>query len=128
LPHLSVRQNLLFGYQRRGERTKIGVDEVISLLALGNLLGRAPGRLSGGERQRVAIGRALLSQPDLLLMDEPLSSLDVDSKAEILPYLSRLHAALDAPVIYVTHDPAEVAQVAEEVLHMRAGRFNPRPG
>jgi molybdate transport system ATP-binding protein len=122
LPHLSVRQNLLFGFRRAGGEPRIKVDEVVSLLGVEPLLDRPPGRLSGGERQRVAIGRALLSQPELLLMDEPLSSLDADSKAEILPYLASLHRALSIPILYVSHDPAEVARLAQSVLRMEHGR------
>jgi molybdate transport system ATP-binding protein len=122
LPHLSVRGNLLFGFRRAGGPVRISVDEVVSLLGVEPLLDRPPGRLSGGERQRVAIGRALLSQPELLLMDEPLSGLDADSKAEIVTYLSRLHRALAMPILYVSHDPAEVARLAERVLRMDQGR------
>ena len=125
LPHLSVRDNLLFGFRRSGGAgvSKIAMDEVISLLGVEALLPRSTSRLSGGERQRIAIGRALLSQPELLLMDEPVSSLDPDSKAEILPYLERLHQALAIPVIYVSHDWAEVARLADRVLLMRDGRI-----
>src|SRR5262249_45354803 len=112
---------LMFGFRRAGGEPRITVDEVVSLLCVEPLLHRPPGRLSGGERQRVAIGRALLSQPELLLMDEPLSSLDADSKAEILPYLASLHRALAIPILYVSHDPAEVARLADRVLRMDRG-------
>ena len=125
LPHLSVRQNMLFGLKRSKDRTAIGFEEAISLLGLGALLDRSIGRLSGGEAQRVAIGRALLSQPRLLLMDEPLSSLDPDSKAEILPYIVRLHQTLSIPILYVSHDAAEVGRIADRVLRMREGRIEP---
>ena len=133
LAHLSVKANLLFGYDRRGTRTGADFDEVVQLLAVGDLLARAPARLSGGERQRVAIGRALLSQPDILLLDEPLSSLDSDSKDEILPYLSRLRDTLSVPMIYVSHDASEVARIADQVLTLRKGAIvdravNPPPG
>jgi molybdate transport system ATP-binding protein len=125
LPHLSVRRNLEFGFRRaRGSRT-IAWDEAVELLGLAPLLARAPANLSGGERQRVALGRALLSQPRLLLMDEPLSSLDADSKAEILPYLDRLHRSLSIPTLYVTHDAGEIARLADHVLLMRDGRVSP---
>ncbi len=123
LPHLSVRRNLLFGFKRSKTAFRIGFEEVVGLLGVEPLLKRSVQRLSGGERQRVSIGRALLSQPDLLLMDEPVSSLDPDSKADILPYLERLHQTLSIPVIYVSHDAAEVARLADRVLLMRDGRI-----
>lgn len=122
LSHLSVRANLAFGLGRTRAPIRIGLDEVVALLGVERLLDRAPERLSGGEQQRVAIGRALLSQPELLLMDEPVSSLDPDSKAEILPYLERLHQTLSIPVLYVSHDRAEVARLADRVLAMREGK------
>ena len=121
LPHLSVRGNLAYGARRAGGGA-VTLVEVVDLLGLSALLDRSTANLSGGERQRVALGRALLSQPRLLLMDEPLSSLDADSKAEILPYLERLHANLDLPVLYVSHDAREIARLADHVLIMRAGR------
>jgi molybdate transport system ATP-binding protein len=127
LAHLSVRGNLLYGFKRRRGRSKVGVDEVAALLGVGALMDRSPVQLSGGERQRVAIGRALLSQPDLLLMDEPLSSLDAQSKAEVLPFLEQLHRTLPAPILYVSHDLAEVARLADRVLFMRAGRIVAAP-
>ena len=96
-------------------------DEVVDLLGIGALLTRRPHTLSGGERQRVAIGRALLAQPHLLLMDEPLASLDAARKAEILPYLTRLKTALRLPVIYVTHALDEVAQLADSMVLLEAG-------
>lgn len=123
LADLSVRQNLVFGFRRCKPPHKISFDEVAALLGVEPLLTRSTARLSGGERQRVAIGRALLNQPDLLLMDEPLSSLDPEGKAEILPYLTRLHQTLAIPVLYVSHDLSEVARIADTVLHMRAGRI-----
>ncbi len=123
LAHLSVRRNLMFGFRRSGGGWKIDVSDVVSLLGIEPLLKRSVDRLSGGEQQRVAIGRALLSQPELLLMDEPVSSLDPESKAEILPYLERLHQTLSIPVIYVSHDLAEVARLADRVLLMQDGRI-----
>ncbi len=123
--HLSVRANLLYGHRRitgRGLRETIGFDEVAGLLGLDHLLERAPLHLSGGERQRVAIGRALLSQPKLLLMDEPLAALDRFSKDEILPYLERLHTALSVPVLYVSHDIAEVERLADHLVLLKGGR------
>jgi molybdate transport system ATP-binding protein len=124
-PHLSVKNNLLYGAP--GGRPPqgaglIGFDEVAELLGLGPLLDRAPRNLSGGERQRVAVGRALLSQPKLLLMDEPLSALDRQTKDEILPFLERLHASLSLPILYVSHDMAEVDRLADHLVLMEAGR------
>lgn len=130
-PHLSVRDNLLYGRRRLepdpdAEDTtttdQVSFDEAVALLGLGQLLGRGVSGLSGGERQRVAIGRALLRCPRLLLMDEPLSALDRQSKDEILPYLERLHAALRIPVLYVSHDIAEVERLADHLVLMEAGR------
>ncbi len=118
--HLSVRGNLLYGIPKGGGAIRF--EEAVELLGLAPLLGRAPQRLSGGERQRVAIGRALLSQPRLLLMDEPLAALDRESKNEILPFLERLHADLSLPVLYVSHDIAEVERLANHLVLMRAGR------
>ena len=99
----------------------IAFDEVIELLGLARLLDRSPVNLSGGERQRVAIGRALLSQPKLLLMDEPLSALDRLTKDEILPFLERLHDRLSLPAIYISHDISEVERLADHLVLMQAG-------
>ncbi|MCE6958479.1 molybdenum ABC transporter ATP-binding protein [Cereibacter sphaeroides] len=121
-PHLSVDQNLRFGLRRSKGEVRIGTDEVVDLLGIAPLFDRPVPSLSGGERQRVAIGRALLSQPRLLLMDEPLSALDRFSKDEILPYLERLHATLSIPVLYVSHDIAEVERLADTLVLMEAGR------
>lgn len=122
-PHLSVTENLRFGLKRCAAAEKpVAFDEVVALLGLAKMLDRSPNRLSGGERQRVAIGRALLSQPRLLLMDEPLSALDRFSKDEILPYLERLHDALSIPVIYVSHDIAEVERLADRIVLLKGGR------
>jgi molybdate transport system ATP-binding protein len=123
LEHLTVRGNLAYGAKRTRAKVEIGFDDTVELLGLAPLLGRAVGALSGGERQRVALGRALLSQPRLLLMDEPLSSLDAGAKAEILPYLERLHRTLAIPALYVSHDAAEIARLADRVLYMRGGRI-----
>ena len=127
LPHLSVRANLAFGLRRVRGAASTALDEVVDSLGLEPLLARAPDKLSGGERQRVAIGRALLNQPRLLLMDEPLAGLDAESKAEILTYLQRLHASLAIPALFVSHDAAEVARLADRVLVMRAGQIAPAP-
>lgn len=126
--HLSVRQNLEFGFQRLPvpEQTKlkqVGVfDEVVELLGLNSLLSRFPEKLSGGERQRVAIGRALLSAPKLLLLDEPLAGLDPERKDEILPYLEKLHHNQTIPMLYVTHDLAELERLADTLVLLRDGR------
>ena len=97
-------------------------DDVVALLGMEGLLERSPLRLSGGERQRVAVGRALLAQPRLLLMDEPLAGLDRLSKDEILPYLEALHTALSIPILYVSHDLAEVERLADHLVLLEAGR------
>jgi len=120
-PHMSVATNLRFGL-RRAPPGAIRFDEVVNLLGIAALLDRRPHTLSGGERQRVAIGRALLAQPHLLLMDEPLASLDAARKAEILPYLARLKTALRLPVLYVTHALDEVMQLADSLVLLQSGR------
>jgi molybdate transport system ATP-binding protein len=125
LPHLSVRRNLLFGFRRAQGDKPVAFDQVLALLGLEPLLERGVSRLSGGERQRVAIGRALLSQPRLLLMDEPLASLDQDRKAEVLPYLDRLHEELSIPILYVTHDSAEARRLGDRMIVMRDGGAGP---
>jgi molybdate transport system ATP-binding protein len=122
LTHLSVRRNLLFGFRRAPGDKPVALDQVVALLGLAPLLERGVSRLSGGERQRVAIGRALLSQPRLLLMDEPLASLDQDRKAEVLPYLERLHEELSIPILYVTHDPVEARRLGDRMIVMQEGR------
>jgi molybdate transport system ATP-binding protein len=124
-PHLSVRRNLLYGARDGGSspaRNGIGLGEVTDLLGLGALLDRSPHNLSGGERQRVAIGRALLSQPKLLLMDEPLSALDRRAKDEILPFIERLHDSLSMPIVYVSHDMAELERFTDHLVLMEGGR------
>ena len=120
-PHLSVQGNLLYGrWFRRGG---LEMGRVVGLLGLEALLERRPAGLSGGEKQRVAIGRALLSNPRLLLMDEPLSALDGARKAEILPYLERLRDEMGLPILYVSHALAEVARLATTVVVLEAGRL-----
>ena len=121
-PHLSVRGNLEYGWKRvpAAER-RLGFDDVVDWLGLTALLPQPPQQLSGGQRQRVAIGRALLASPRLLLMDEPLSALDSASRAEILPYLERLHRQLELPIIYVSHALDEVARLADTLLLIEAG-------
>ncbi len=121
--HLSVRKNLEYGLKRvPPAQRRVAQQDVIELLGIGPLLNRACGSLSGGERQRVAIARALAVSPRLMLMDEPLASLDVARKQEILPYLQRLHDDLDIPVLYVSHSPDEVAQLADHVVLLAEGR------
>jgi molybdate transport system ATP-binding protein len=123
--HLSVRGNLLFGAPRSVDWTSkraIAYDEVADLLGVTPLLDRSPRNLSGGERQRVAIGRALLSQPKLLLMDEPLSALDRATKNEILPFLERLRERLELPIVYITHDLAEVERLADHIVFLEKGK------
>lgn len=121
--HLSVRRNLTYGEKRaRDAQQHVGFDEIVDLLGIGHLVDRSPANLSGGERQRVSIGRALLSQPRLLLMDEPLSALDRIAKDEILPYFEALHASLKIPILLVTHDISEVERLADHLVLMRSGR------
>ncbi len=122
-PHLSVRHNLLFG-RWFAPRDEEGADvgTVVDLLGIGPLLGRRPAGLSGGEKQRVAIGRALLSKPRLLLMDEPLAALDDQRKAEILPYIERLRDEAGVPIVYVSHSVAEVARLADTLVVLEEGR------
>jgi molybdate transport system ATP-binding protein len=121
-PHLSVRGNLQYGMKRAGGISKGTIDPIIDLLGIRALLDRKPGGLSGGERQRVAIARALAVNPKLLLMDEPLAALDLKRKQEILPYLDRLQATLEIPILYVTHSPDEVVRLAHHLVVMDAGR------
>ncbi len=122
--HLSVRGNLLYGHRRalrKGAAEDIRLADVVDLLGIGHLLDRATDALSGGERQRVALGRALLAQPRLLLMDEPLSALDRMTKEEILPYFETLRTALSIPALYVTHDLAEIERLADHMVLLHAG-------
>lgn len=122
-PHLSVRQNLMFG-RWFAPRDAAGAEfgAVVDLLGIGHLLGRRPAGLSGGERQRVAIGRALLAKPRLLLMDEPLAALDDERKAEILPFIERLRDEAGVPIVYVSHAMAEVARLADTLVILEGGR------
>ena len=122
-PHLTVQRNLDFGMKRVDPaQRRVDPAHICRLLGIEQLLQRKPDRLSGGERQRVGIARALLTSPRLLLMDEPLAALDLQRKAEILPYLERLHDELDIPVLYVSHAPDEVARLADHVVLMEAGQ------
>ena len=122
-PQMSVRQNLDYG--RRMNRLEPNADEqtrVADLLDIGQLLDRRPGHLSGGERQRIALGRALLAKPRMLLLDEPLGSLDDERKAEILPYLIRLRDETGVPMVYVSHDADEMRQLAGHIVLIKRGR------
>jgi len=124
-PHLNVRQNLDYG--RRMNALADDPDQrkrVTDLLDIGHLLDRRPGKLSGGERQRVALGRALLAKPRLLLLDEPLGALDESRRAEILPYLVRLRDEARIPMVYVSHDAAEMRQLATQIVLLQRGRVS----
>jgi molybdate transport system ATP-binding protein len=121
-PHLSVQQNLTYGrwFAPKAERFA-SLEEIVALLGIASLLARKPATLSGGEKQRVAIGRALLAAPRLLLMDEPLASLDAARKAETLPYIERLRDELKVPIVYVSHSAEEVDRLASEVIALDGG-------
>lgn len=122
-PHLSVKHNLDYGRWMNGHATNpAAFRHVVDLLDIGHLLDRRPGKLSGGERQRVAVGRALLMRPRLLLLDEPLASLDATRKRDILPYLERLRDEARVPMIYVSHNAVEVKRIASRVVRLEGGR------
>ncbi len=121
-PHMSVRGNLEYGLKRSRGPRRIDLDGVVELLGLGGVLDRRTHKLSGGERQRVGIGRALLSQPSLLLMDEPLSSLDPPRKAELLPYIESLRDNLGLPILYISHAFDEVVRLADHLVVLDQGR------
>mgnify|MGYP001060440369 CR=1 FL=1 len=120
-PHLTVAENLTYGPRVR-RRKVVGMEKIVELLGIGELLARRPATLSGGERQRVAIGRALLARPRLLLMDEPLAALDEARKAEILPYIEALRDETGLPILYVSHALPEVARLATTIAVIEAGR------
>jgi len=125
-PHLSVRKNILFGARRRSlEPTvaAIGMKHVVEVLEIGSLLDRPVSQISGGEAQRVALARAIVSRPQLLLLDEPLASLDIGMKEKILPYLARVRDKFAIPIIYVTHNISEVLSLADWIVMIRRGRF-----
>jgi molybdate transport system ATP-binding protein len=123
-PHYTVRSNLLYGYKRTpSEQRRISLDQVVSILGIQHLLERRPSKLSGGEQQRVAIGRALLTSPQLLLLDEPLASLDIQRKQEILPFIQRLHKELQIPVMYVSHAISEILQLADRIVLLNQGKL-----
>jgi molybdate transport system ATP-binding protein len=123
-PHFDVRKNLDYGRRMNGlAPDPTQQARVIDLLNIGHLLDRRIGALSGGERQRVALGRALLARPKLLLLDEPLGALDQERKAEILPYLTRLRDEVGIPMVYVSHDPDELRLLASQVAVLKGGRI-----
>ena len=122
-PHLSVNGNLTFGMNRLApSQRRVGFDAVVDVLGIGHLLDRRPGGLSGGERQRVAIGRALLASPRILLMDEPLAALDGSRKAELLPFIARLSRQFAIPILYVSHSMDEVLRLADTLVLMDEGQ------
>lgn len=122
-PHYSVRGNLQYGSRGPGERAPtITFAHVVEVLELSGLMERSPATLSGGEKQRVALGRALLASPRLLLLDEPLAGLDASLKARVLPYLIRVRDEFGIPMLYVTHSPDEVMALCDDVLCLEAGR------
>lgn len=122
-PHLNAHNNLLYGYRNlKPEQRRFQLDTVVDLLELAPLLNRKPRQLSGGEQQRVALGRALLYSPELLLLDEPLSALDKNLKTQILPFLARLRE-LDIPMLYVSHSLEEIRYLTDSWLEMEAGRI-----
>jgi molybdate transport system ATP-binding protein len=122
-PHLTVGANLDYGRRMNGlARDDAEMARTVQLLDIAHLVDRRPGKLSGGERQRVAVGRALLMRPRLLLLDEPLASLDVARKREILPYLVRLRDEVGVPMVYVSHQPGEIRRIATSVVRLEAGR------
>ncbi|HEY5046774.1 MAG TPA: molybdenum ABC transporter ATP-binding protein [Rhizomicrobium sp.] len=121
-PHMSVRDNLYFGWRRTGRSDAVSFGDILALLGLESLLSRKPARLSGGERNRVALGRALLANPTLLLLDEPLASLDARRREEIIPYLERLRDQARIPMFYVTHSVEELSRLADQVVVLKSGR------
>jgi molybdate transport system ATP-binding protein len=122
-PHMSVRRNVLYG-RRKGQ--KLSLETVTRMLEIEPLLDREVPQLSGGERQRVALARALMSAPELLLLDEPLAAVDVERRRRILPYLERVRDQMRVPIVYVTHDHAEAALLADEVILVERGRITGR--
>jgi molybdate transport system ATP-binding protein len=121
-PHLSVRSNMLFGRRFRGP-SGVSFEDVVALLGLGRLLHRTPSDLSGGEKQRVAVGRALLACPELLLMDEPLTGLDRGKREEIMAYVKAIPERFGVPILYVTHSDAERRFLADRVLNLEDGKL-----
>ncbi len=128
-PHMTVAANLDYGRRMFGlTRDPAEFKRIVDLLDIGHLLDRRPGKLSGGERQRVAVGRALLMRPRLLLLDEPLASLDTARKREILPYLEKLRDEARVPMVYVSHHPGELRRIATSVVRIESGRVTASGG
>lgn len=126
-PHLSVRENLSYGFTRTTERRPgLELSHVVAVLEIGSLLDRRVSELSGGEKQRVALGRALLAQPRLLLLDEPLASLDAALKRRLVPYLARVRDEFGIAMLYVSHDPDEVVALCDDVLLLEQGKIRRR--
>ena len=127
-PHLSVRSNLLYGLRLlKPSQRRLNLEAVVELMDIGRLLDRRPATLSGGEKQRVGVGRALLSSPELLLMDEPLASLDQERKEQVLPFLLRLPRELDIPIIYVSHSQEEISYLGARVVTVSGGKTHEPP-
>jgi molybdate transport system ATP-binding protein len=121
-PHMSVKQNLMYGMRLVArDRRYADFDQIVGLLGIGHLLDRRPAKLSGGEKQRVAIGRSLLTSPELLLMDEPLASLDQARKLEVLPFIDALTTELSVPIVYVSHAVDEILSIADSVVVLEDG-------
>lgn len=124
-PHLSVKENLLYGRRRnQAGDTQVDLDQVIHLLGIQDILPRRPRTLSGGEKQRVAFGRAVLSNPDILLMDEPLASLDESRKGEILPFIKELNTRFRIPIVYVSHSLEEISMLTTTVIRVVNGTIS----
>ncbi len=125
-PHLSVKNNLLYGLRRAPKGNNgASFDQIVSLLGIEQLLARKPATLSGGEKQRVAFGRAILSNPDILLMDEPLASLDAARKREMLPFIRDMNSLLGIPVLYVSHSLEEILALTDNIIRLENGRIAP---
>lgn len=123
-PHMSVKSNLLYGMKLLPKsRRHVRFDQVVELLGIEHVLNRRPAKLSGGEKQRVAIGRALLTSPDLLLMDEPMASLDKARKSEVLPFIARLPVEFAIPILYVSHSMSEIRSIADQIVFVDSGRI-----
>lgn len=122
-PHLTVEKNLRFAFDPNLQKRIVSFEETIALLEISTLLGKKPHALSGGEKQRVALGRALLSNPQLLMLDEPLASLDGRLKAQILPFLERITQNINIPMLYISHDMHEIKQITDHVIYMENGKI-----